>query len=338
MRSFVPSKLGWRVAFGGALLFLGAGLVTAAALSWGEKEAPPYQRRVVTDKPDDKLAALAALKPGAAIETFDIAVPDATERAARGTVLRDADGSAAVVAWESTIGEPVLYQDISPDEERGLIEILRKHLPADAMVLAMPDTSRRLKAFMAIDAPLAAADDSATRMLPAPWQRQADVVRAEERRVMGIKSGAGAAALNDFLDAMLADDRYGVARLQIMARGRPAYVILHVRDAFSIGIARPDRLAIGIHDFPAGSQVHDALKLVRHWMKEKGHAAYVAIPKAKDVTRVFFLPDAKDKSTLLTRLLPFSAADLGSVAGTHLVYQHRGYWLYQLVPVADRPS
>ncbi|MGB3274212.1 MAG: hydroxylamine oxidation protein HaoB [Xanthobacteraceae bacterium] len=337
MSRFLSPNLNGRAALGGALIFFGLGLMAVAAWSWTRPQPVPYERHAVTEAPDDGLTALLALQPGAKAETFDIAVPEATDRAARGTVLRGA-GGAAVVAWESAIGEPVLHPEVRPDEERGLIEALRKHLPAGALVLAMPDTSRRLKAFIDVDAPLAAADDGAALILPAPWQRQAATVREAERRFAGIKPGAEAAAFDAFVDALLADDRYGVARLAVLAQGKPAYVILHVRDAFSIGVARPDRFAIGIHDFPAGSQVHDALKLVRHWMKEKGHAAYVATPKAKDVTRVFFLPEAKDKSTLLARLLPFDATELGSVAGTEIVYQHRGYWIYRLLPVAGGAS
>lgn len=334
MPNILPRNLSGRAAVGGTLFFLGAGMVAAAAFSWAKPQPVPYERHAVTEPADEKLAALLALRPGAAAETFDIAVPEATERAARGTALRIGGGAPAIVSWESAIGEPVLYPDIRADEERGLIEALRKHLPAGALVLAMPDTSRRLRAFVEVEAPLAQADDGAALILPAPWQAQAETVRAAERRFGGIEPNAGAAIFDAFLDALLADDRYGVARLAVLAQGKPAYVILHVRDAFSIGVARPERFAIGIHDFPAGSQVHDALKLVRHWMKEKGHAAYVAMPKAKDVTRVFFLPEAKDKSTLLARLLPFDATELGSVAGAEIVYQHRGYWLYRLAPVA----
>jgi hydroxylamine oxidation protein HaoB len=334
---FLPPNFNGRAAIGGALIFFGLGLMAVAAWSWTRPQPVPYERHAVAGAPDGGLAALLALQPDVKVETFDIAVPEATDRAARGTVLRAA-GGAAVVAWESAIGQPVLHPEIRPDEERGLIEALRKHLPAGAMVLAMPDTSRRLKAFIEIDAPLAAADDGAALILPAPWQRQPETVRAAERRFMGLGPGTQAATFDAFVDALLADDRYGVARLSVLAQGKPAYVVLHVRDAFSIGVARPDRFAIGVHDFPAGSQVHDALKLVRHWMKEKGHAAYVAMPKAKDVTRVFFLPEAKDKSTLLARLLPFDATELGSVAGTEIVYQHRGYWIYRLAPVAGGAS
>jgi hydroxylamine oxidation protein HaoB len=323
-----------RVAAGGALFFIGVGLIAAVARGPQQGRDVPYVRRAVAVSAE-KVTALAALKSGAAIESFDIAVPGASDPAATGSIIRLTDGTAALLAWQSGISEPVLHPEISPDEERRLMQALQKHLPKNALLFAMPDASRRIHAFLDVEAPLAAADDTDMLLVPSPWRNALELIKADERHFSGLTNGARLEMLDAFLDALLAEDRYGIAKLQVLAKGKESYVVVHARDAFSIGVARPDRLAVGMRDFPGGSQIHDVLKAVREWLKEHRYAAYIAMAKSPEVTRVFFLPEAKDKSILLARLLPFNTNDLDGLPAAQLVYQHQGYWVYRILPVAQ---
>jgi hydroxylamine oxidation protein HaoB len=250
-------------------------------------------------------------------------------------VLTLPDAGDVIVGWKSEVAEPVLRSDISETEELALITALNKHLPENSTILAMPAVSARLAHFVAADFPLAAAVGQETLRVPAPWAGQNDKIEALEVRWLA-DPGDQTGVYAEFIDALLAEDVYGAARLQTLAGQNDSYVILHVRDVFDMGVSLPERILVGLRDFPAAGQAHDKARAVKDWANANGHAAYAVERREGGVIRAYFLADAKDKSTLVGQLLPFNTANIGEVAGTTLVYQTGGYWIYRLQPVTDR--
>src|SRR5690606_34494626 len=106
--------------------------------------------------------------------------------------------------------------------------------------------------------------------------------------------------------------------------------ILHVRDAFDIGVAAPDKLSVGLRDFPASGNVHDVTKLVKKWVTDENYAAYAVVQRDVNAVRAYYLAEERAKSSLLGQLLPFNSSRLGQVAGATPVFQGGGYWVYRI--------
>lgn len=318
------------VSCAGLSMLVAGGLLAAYALQAGGQPTP-YVYAASGAPAAEAVAALADGIDGATARTLELKLPDHERVLATAHVLDHPRAGEILVGWESAIGEPLLRSDISAEEESKLVAALAQHLPADALVLAMPATSHRLGAMLDARFPLASADDRETLYLPPPWRNARDAVVETEGRWAGGMDGEE--AFREFVEAMVSEDRYGVARLQVMAGGEESYLLLHVRDAFDVGVAAPGRIGVGLRDFPGGAHVHDMTRQVKAWMSDEGHASYAVLARDKDTIRAWFLSEAKDKSSLIGQLLPFNTARIGMVPGTTLVFQHGGYWVYRLAPV-----
>ncbi len=318
----------------GAVMLVAGGLLTAYAFQV-EKRPTPYVYEIgEVDQPGEASRALSGMLPEAKLRSVSLRTADTGKLVASGQVLERAGAPGLIVGWKSEIGEPVLRSDIAVEEERGLAEALRKHLPADSLVYAMPALSRRLAALVpAAGFPLAGADDGATLRAPDAWAGAKEAIAVTEKQWRGAPDARADERFAAFLDALGAEDKYGIARLQVLAEARESYVVLHVRDAFDIGVAAPDRFAVGLRDFPGASDVHDVTKLVKTWVKDEGFAAYAVIPRDENAVRAYYLADAAGKSSLLGQLLPFNSARLGQLPDAGLVFQHGGYWVYRIAAV-----
>lgn len=317
----------------GATMLIAGGLLTAYAFH-GEKLPTPYVYELAdAAQPDEATSALAELVPGAKVKSVILKTESTGKLLVTGEVLEREGKPALIIGWKSEIGEPVLRSDISTEEEQKLAQALKAHLPADSRVFAMPSLSSRLAAMVPASFPLAGADDSATLRSPDPWLNSKQAIVETEKQWRSAADSNADKLFNDFIEALGAEDKYGIARLQVMADTQESYLILHVRDAFDIGVAHPDRFSVGLRDFPGSSDVHDVTKLVKTWVKDEGFAAYAVIPRDANAVRAYYLADASGKSSLLGQLLPFNSAQIGQVPDASLVFQHGGYWVYRISAV-----
>lgn len=314
----------------GAAMLVAGGLLTAYAVQGDKRPAPYVYELAPAKKPDDAGRMLADRLPGATLKTLGLRTADTGKPLVAGTVLERPGKPPLIVGWRSEIGEPVLRSDISTEEEHKLVAALDSHLPAGSLVFAMPALSHRLQAMVEARFPLAAADDGATLRSPDPWVTAKDAIAETEARWRPAPDPEADALFASFLDALGAEDKYGVARLQVMAEAQESYLVLHVRDAFDIGVAAPDRFAVGLRDFPGSGNVHDVTKLVKTWVRDEGFAAYAVIPRDANAVRAYYLADSAGKSSLLGQLLPFNSARIGQVPDATLVFQHGGYWVYRI--------
>ena len=329
------SRLSSGLAVGLGALLLGAGGLLAANAFQAGKQPLPYAYTTTKDEAPEAARLLAGTVNGSIAQTIELRSAGQGKLLASGQVLVLPDGKDMLVGWRSEIGEPLLRSDISGEEEEKLVAALRKYLPAGSTVYAMPDLSRRLSVMTQATYPLAGANDSATIRLPEPWGNARAAILEEESRWRPAKPDEAAdKAFKDFLAALDAEDKYGVAHLQVLAGGREAYVVLHVRDAFDIGVASPETLSVGLRDFPSANNVHDVTKLVKNWVAEEGYASYAVIQRDADAVRAYYLGDERDKSSLIGQLLPFNSARLGMVPGAVPVFQNGGYWVYRIDAVS----
>ncbi|WP_322867297.1 hydroxylamine oxidation protein HaoB [Aquicoccus sp. G2-2] len=241
----------------------------------------PYSYEVAGSAPSEAARALAELIPDAQVSalTLHATVPD--KSAAKAEIVTLPEGGEVIVGWTSTAREPLLRSDISVKEELALVSALHKHLPEGSTILAMPALSARLAHFVPADYPLADAVGQEVLRIPAPWAEQRAAVAAMEQR--WITDAADAAASErfvQFIDALLAEDIYGAARLQALAAPADSYIILHVRDVFDLGVTTPDRVLVSQRDFPAAGLAHDKSRAVKDWAARENFAAYAVERRA----------------------------------------------------------
>lgn len=303
--------------------------------------APSHEYRLLDAPPSAAAVALAGmLGEGFQARRLELGVPgdgasDATVPVHAEAALAP-DGTAHLLGWQSQGPQPVLRRDIRPDEDLRLAEALASHLPAGSTILALPALSRRLAAFSPAAWPLAS--EAEPLAIPAPWQRHGAAVAAVEAAQWGGPATPGIEGehLSAFIDALLAEDVHGAARLRVLAGAGEAYALVHLDDAFQLGLLREGRMEMARRTFAANAFSHDLAREARTWGAANDHAAW-AIDRSDDGRlRGQYLADSAETATLIAQLLPFNTSRLDAVPGLRLVWQSGGYWLYRISPVESR--
>lgn len=254
----------------------------------------------------------------------EVAVP------ARAEAAFAPDGTAYLLGWQSQGPQPVLRRDIRPEEELRLVEALARYLPEGSTILAMPELSRRLAALAPAAWPLAPGAEPLA--IPAPWQRRGDAAAAVEAAQWGGPTAPGITGerLPAFIDALLAEDVHGAARLRVLAGAGEAYVLVHLEDAFQLGLLREGRMDMARRTFAASTFSHDLAREARAWGAANDHAAWAIDRSGDGRLRGQYLADSAETATLIAQLLPFNTSRLDAVPGLRLVWQSGGYWLYRI--------
>ncbi len=302
-----------------------AGLIVAGSAilgwaAWSSLRPPslPYEQ------------ATAAGLDIARLERIEIRAPEAGSPIATGIVTRDADQRATPLGWRNAVTEPVFFADIDPADTAKVLAAIREHAPAEAVVFAWWDMSRRIRALAGRRAPL---DDPLARGLltPGAWTVNVAAINENQRAYWGagVPSGEGE-TFAKFIDALLMDESRGVAALAEIAGGKEVFVAVHLSDLWKAAAARPDLLSIAYRDFPGGGDTHGVMKAAREWLQENGIEGGFAVEPMGGAIRLHYLPHKTDSARLLARLLPFSTSNPLKLERLELVYQHKGYWIYKL--------
>ncbi len=235
------------------------------------------------------------------------------------------------LSWRSKLAEPIFIADANPEDTKKIANTLAKHLPKDAIVLSWWDISRRLKFYQNIPAIYSEAKADPI-FVPEIWTHQVGLISQQERAFW--EHAPTAKSQQDkfryFVDALLKDIHTGIDDLRKIGKGKPVFLVLNLLDAYKVGTLASDRLGIGFKDFARSKQSHGLIKGVKAWVKENGYTAYSVFPVDKSVIRIFFLTDKPSKHTLIAQLLPFDSSNPSKLSGAKLVYQYRGYWVYEL--------
>lgn len=316
-----------------AFLALFVLLVGIALLGTQRKQAQtiaPFTYADTREPASEEVSTLAEWL-GATPVMMELRAPGEEQPFARAEAAQMSDGHRILLSWQPTVAGPMLRGEVRADEEKRLIEALRTHLPEGSAILAMPETSRRLAAFVAAGFPLA--EVPAPLLLPASWQGATEAAQVADAGVWGAPAAPDEATLAPYLDALLAEDVSGAARLRVLAGNGGAYALVHLRDAFAMGLIRPDRFAMAQRSFVASGFSHDLAREAKTWGREQGHAAYAIDRDPQGRLRGHFLTEPRETATLLAQLLPFNTSRLGEVPGMRLVWQGGGYWLYRIAPL-----
>jgi hydroxylamine oxidation protein HaoB len=314
-----------------------AGLIVAGSAilgwaAWSSLRPPslPYEQATAPAPAASLTDFSAAGLDIARLERIEIRAPEAGSPIATGIVTRDADQRATPLGWRNAVTEPVFFADIDPADTAKVLAAIREHAPAEAVVFAWWDMSRRIRALAGRRAPL---DDPLARGLltPGAWTVNVAAINENQRAYWGagVPSGEGE-TFAKFIDALLMDESRGVAALAEIAGGKEVFVAVHLSDLWKAAAARPDLLSIAYRDFPGGGDTHGVMKAAREWLQENGIEGGFAVEPMGGAIRLHYLPHKTDSARLLARLLPFSTSNPLKLERLELVYQHKGYWIYKL--------
>jgi len=323
-----------------AALTAGTAALAAGALLWraSPDAAPPYRYVVdaaLSNEYAQSLQPLAAR--GIPLEQGRVVVGD-DDAAAADFVLTRTDAGPVLLDWRARVDEPFLTMLPQPGELLEVADAIRRHLPPDGVVLGWWDSSRALRLLAGVPVifdrylgePL---------IVPARWQEQRESIAAIDRAFFAGTPAAAADSDADgvererfhrFVDALLSNEVDGIERLRELAAGRPAVVVLHVRDALLLGAIDPARIGVAFRDLPGMGPSHEAIRHVRDWMNTNAFTAYTVLHRAGQPLRAIALADEASGETLAARLLPFIGNRQEDVAGATLVYRTGGFVVFEL--------
>ena len=326
-----------------ALAALAAGVAAMAtgALFWRaapDTAAPLY--RYVIDAPlsGEQAQSMRPLaERGIVLEQGRVVVGNEVDVAADFVLARSDDGP-VLLDWRARVDEPFLTLLPQPQELIAVADAIRRHLPADGVVLGWWDTSRALNLLSGVPV-IFDRHLGEPLIVPARWQAQRASVVATDRAFF--TSGGEAAASTEsedrererfqrFVGALLSDETSGIAALRELAAGRPAVVVLHVRDALLLGAIDPARIGVAFRDLPGMGPSHEAIRHVREWMNTNDLQAYTVLHREGQPLRAVALTDRASGETLAARLLPFIGNRQSDVAGATLVYRTGAFVVFEL--------
>lgn len=341
------SKRPWRGGLRIAAVLAGLALIGASgglvARHWA---APPVYQYVMGEAVT--ASELGPLEPLAqqqvTVRRATIVSPDHASPLAELELAESASGP-VLVGWQARVDDPFLTLPVAAQDVAALAAVLKRHVPADQVVLGWWDTSRQFKLLAGVN--VAFGQHLGTPLfVPPQWRGERKQIESIERAFWQGREARNDALTEDqerfqrFADALLAPEQQGMAQLQAIAGGKPAVLVLHLRDMVLLGHMAPQKLGIAFQDFGGAGDVHGMVRGVRAWMSERKYAAYSLLPGKDQSVRAIALTDESSGHTLAARLLPFIGNDQSDVARATLVYQVGGFSVFEIAPtqVAAAPS
>jgi hydroxylamine oxidation protein HaoB len=242
--------------------------------------------------------------------------------------LPDGGGAPVLLEWRNRGAEPVLALGVRTRDLNDLAQAVAKNIPPEATVLAWWDTSRQL-ALLSGNRVLFNDNLGRPLFVPDAWAARREAIVALEKQYWSATTN-GAPGFERFLDALVAAPETGAAQLRELAGGGPAYVVVHLSDAYRLAALRHERFAIGYRDFAGGGEIHGEVRVVKEWLAENGYDSYAVERRDLTVARVYFLADVASENTLLAALLPFTSSNPMTLEALSLVANYGGYWVFEL--------
>lgn len=346
----VHARPGRRIA-GPALIAAGLALVGAAAWGlWNEGPAavasvdpsagqPPYRYELAAAPLASGAAgALGTLQQrGVALHSGAVYAVESGNRPVADFVVARTGQGPVLLDWQSHVEDPFLRLLPRSEDVANLGAVIGRHLPAGGTVLAWWDLSRQLSVFAGLASEFHGAVN-APLFVPASWRARRADVESIERAFWtdGSPAEAQTQRFDGFVAALLSDEATGIQRLRELAGGKPAVLVLHVRDLILLGQMAPERFGVAFRDFADLADVHGSVKRVHAWLDENKYPAYAVTRPGSGKganagpVRAIALMDDATAQTLAARLLPMMGNRQDDVPGATLVYQMGGFVVYEI--------
>jgi hydroxylamine oxidation protein HaoB len=272
------------------------------------------------------------------LESLELNTPGSKNPLATAVVMRDREGRFVPLSWSNGVTEPVLFLDVIPAEASKVLAAIRQHVSSEAIILSWWDFSRRIRSIAQRRAPL---DDPLARglLIPAAWSPVGNLVFETQSALWGSGVPAGdATTFARFIDALLLDEERGLAALAELAGGKPAYIAVHLSDVWKVAAIRPDLISLVYRDFPGESGSHGIFKAVHQWIEEQKIEGGM-LSNLGTAVRLHCIPRKADSKRLIVQMLPFSTSNPARLRRLRLVYQYKGYWIYEIkIPATETKS
>ena len=334
-----PSPVGSIPPVGSIVLLIG-GLFLLGWLGWnlavgnGDSATAPYRYEMVAGGNADQFPDLGLKQSDLFIRKYELR-SDGVEKplVILHTGAKPSNNTEQVLLdWRNQLNEPLVTLTPPIDDLNTLSKAIDDHLPQESLVLGWWDTMRRLALVADIDTPL---DENLVRplLLPTFWNDHRDTIEVLEQGFWGLSLDVPteAQALFERLQsALLADRTSGVEMLRELTQNRDTYLVLHVTDAYKLGMLRPEEFGIGYRDFPLSGNMHSAIGHIKKWLGSNGYESYTVDKLSDTSVRVFFLTDEQSQNPLIAQALPFTTSQPLDLDQLKIVYQHKGYWVYKV--------
>lgn len=318
------------------ILLVAGGLVLLGwfAYLWFSPAPAPYQYQRLESATIDRTALELDAWPELALSKYQVNVADIDKPVAHAIVAQRGDEVPVLINWESHTSELFLAADRKPEEITGLADVIDKHAAPDAQLLAWWDTAQQLELLTGRDS-LFNAHLNEPLIIPDQWQDQREAILAYENQFWQVDvSRQQREQFQRFSEALVSLPEAGLAMLQQMTgNAEEAYLIVHVTDLYKLALMQPDKLGVTYQNFPMTGNMHGLINHMKVLLKENEFDTYTLQSLTEQSIRVFFLDDEESSETLMAQLFPF----VEKTAPTELelmplIYQHGGYWVYQIPP------
>ena len=290
-------------AAGTLLALTGAGAFAAAA----DEAAPLYRYEVGEPLKTTDLEALAPLLPeGTVVRRARVLGAETPGPLAELEIAETAAGP-VLLDWRARVDDPFLALAPPRDDVAVLAPVLKRHVPADAALLAWWDASRQFRLLAGVPVVF---DQHlwVPRFVPSRWSSRAAEVEAIEAGFwLGAKApdlDAERARFARFTDALVAPAAEGMTALRTLGGGKPLVLVLHLRDVILLGQIAPDRLGVAFQDLGVMGDVHGMARRVRGWMVDNDYAAYSVMQRGDRAVRAVALTDEASAQTLTSLPVP----------------------------------
>ena len=324
------------VFFAAALIAIGLALVAWALVVPSQDAQLPFSIEASKSSggapiPDDFTAP-----DGFELARYSVRVEGATGPVAESVALvRNAEPT-AILAWKNNASEPVISPDVRASEISKLVEAIKKHTNEDDLLVGFPGFVTAVAALSGRQS-LVKTGAPLSMLLPQMWQGQRRIIEEQQARFWaGGEDGKHTDVLGKLAEALLSNELTGAATLAALAKGRRAFLVVHIADVLRLGAIRPERFQVGYRDFPGSGRSHGSIKTVKAWLNEKGYKSYAVEQRDGDYSRVYFLMNDDVRSSLIAQVLPFSTSNPMQLNVVNLVYQTGGAWVFQINPL--KPS
>lgn len=309
------------------------GLILLSWLAWSlmKPSEPLYRYTLQTQGGADLFPELGLTdKQDLRIKKFSIDI-DGAERPAAYAYIGESETSGPVLLqWDNQVTEPLLYTDSKIAEAAALADRIGDYVTDKTEVLGWWDVSQKLMLLCKCN-PVITGHLRKPLLLPEIWQSQLQAVEQVENAYWLSIDAAEQDKLQVFADALLMDEQQAAVRLRELTGGRSSLLVLHITDAFKLGVLRPEGIGIGYKDFPDTGDMHGMIQRVKEWLSGKGYKHYIVERRGEAMVRVYFLTTSPTPSQpLITRLLPFRELGPTGLSQFSLVDQLGGYWVYRL--------
>lgn len=240
-----------------------------------------------------------------------------------------------LVEWNPRVTSPFLKTLPPAQAMTALAPVLSRHIPEGTALLAWWDVSREFRMLTGLDV-VFGEHLGVPLFLPVAWHGALERVHNIESQFWQATADEQAhARFMRFVHALLAEPGRGLAELRELAEGRPAVLVLHVRDIILLGQLAAEKIGVAYRDITASGDIHGMVKSTHHWLEANAYTAYTVmrLNESDHQARVIALTDEASTNTLAVRLLPFiSYGEVPDLPGVKLVYTANGFWVYEVTP------